>query len=125
VAGQSSKATLVVNNPGSAINLTRVCRPAFVVDLVGSSARQDFGFPLVCSAMPFMVRHGTSRFSIPMITTYWAVHPGGQPSISSPSCSASGPPPLPPGKYTTQIEWSETVPLPKPRPLTVLITAAQ
>lgn len=126
VAGQSLKATLVVNNPGSAINLTRVCRPAFLVDLVGSSARQDFGFTSDCMSGPFMVRRGTSRFSIPMVTTYsGCISPGGQSIIPLPNCSTSGPPSLPPGKYTTQVEWSETVPLPKPRPLTVLITAAQ
>lgn len=134
MAGRPIKGTLVVDNPHAGINLTQVeqatgvvkCKPGFTVILTRGSFRNSVPFATVCSSRPFVIAHGANRLPFTMITSYArCLLPGGSSSIGIPHCLPSqGPPPLPAGSYTTAIEWSEPVPLPKPPPVTVVLTSS-
>ena len=133
-SGQSFKATFILDNPRKAINLTKVskeefygpghkpvyCRPWFTIILVSPKARQNVIVAASCSSAPYIIAHGMTRLHS-TVNTYYSECTGGRPSALIPACIANNPPPLPSGKYTTQLVWSETVPLPKPAPLTVVI----
>jgi hypothetical protein len=144
VAGQSIKGTLVVENRGNAINLTKVatvtirrrdrktstqlagCRPDVGLGLSNSHYRQEISFLVQCSPKPFIIRHGATRIPVTIYTTYTGcAQPGGTVTPTNPACLANGPPPMPVGRYKTQVVWSETVPLPTPKAVTVTVVAAK
>jgi hypothetical protein len=129
--GHPITGSLAVDNPGAAINLTRVeesaspdCQPAFAVYLSSRQVRNYPGFFLVCMTLPLVVAHGRDRFSFKMLTSYFGCSPpAGRSVVSIPACLPSGAAPaLPPGSYTARIAWSERVPLPTPPPVPVVLT---
>jgi len=146
VAGQSLTAVLVVDNPGDAINLTEVasevvrregqspvtrltgCRPEFEVVLTNGTAQQQPAFRADCSSAPYIINHGTTRLPFRLDTTYSScLQPNGQSLQPTPRCigpNSNTEPPLPPGKYKASVVWSETVPVPKPPPVTVTVVAS-
>jgi hypothetical protein len=127
-AGDPIKGHLVVNNPNASINLTQLvrghCEPSFAVVLMQGSFRNDIGFTAECSPRPLEIVQGTTRFSITVLTSYsGCLEPGGSSSVSTPHClSGNRSPPLPQGSYKAVIEWSTSVPLPKPAPVDVTLT---
>jgi hypothetical protein len=129
--GHPITGSLVVDNPGAAINLTRAeesaspdCEPAFAVYLSNSRVRNEPGFSSVCTTQPFVVAHGRNRFSFKVFTSYAGCSPpAGTSEISVPACLPSGGvPDLPPGTYRALIAWSERVPLPTPPSVPVVLT---
>lgn len=143
-SGQEIKGWLVVENRGSAINLTKVatvpirrpgrtpsirlagCRPDVGIGLSNSHYQQSINFLAQCSPKPFVIRHGVTRIPLTIFATYsGCAQPGGTVTATSPACLSTGfPPPLPAGRYKTQVAWSEIVPIPTPKPLTVTVKAA-
>ena len=142
-SGQQIEGWLVVENRGNPINLTKVatvtirrqgrtpstriagCRPDAGIGLSNSHYRQGIGFLDQCSPMPFLIRHGMTRIPLTIFATYsGCAQPGGTVTATNPACLSTGPPPLPAGRFKTEVRWSETVPIPNPKPLTVTLTAA-
>jgi hypothetical protein len=130
VAGRSIKGELVVYNPKAAINLTdRVgpphCAPGFAVILMQGHFRNDVNFTLDCSTRPLVIAHGFTRFPIAVRTLYnsCVTLGGGPPSTNTPLClSGDGIPRLPQGSYEAVIQWSTSVPLPRPAPVAVTLS---
>jgi len=128
VSGKPIKGTLIVNNPGAAINLTKVvksgCEPAFAIILTQGAFSNGVGFALICTNKAFVIAPGRTTLPFSVMTAYTSCSPpNGSSSIATPRCLASGgPPPLPVGTYKTAIEWSEPVPLPKPAAVVVVLT---
>jgi hypothetical protein len=123
VAGDSIKGTLVIHNPGTALNLTRAedCRPFAAVFLTKGKFRNS---PLVaekCTSSAFDIAHGTTRIPVTVGTRYvQCTDPGFAPSKSRPRClSFDGPPPLPTGVYKAVVQWYPPVALPTPAPVDV------
>jgi len=146
IGGQQIKGWLVVENRGNAINLTKVatrtihrrgrtpstqlagCRPDVGVGISNSHYRQSINFLAQCSPKPFVIRHGVTRIPVTIFATYsGCTQPGGTVTATNPACLSTGPSPMPPlatGRYKTQVAWSEIVPIPTPKPLTVTVRAA-
>ena len=143
VTGRNLVATLVIDNSGDAIDLTKLatarvneapgklipehtgCKPNFVVNLIGEGAKQQISVTADCEGAPFVIRHGTTRLPFQMTTLYSAcLQGGGQTTPALPDCQNGSVPPLPVGTYETQVAWSETVPVPSPKPLKVSIVTA-
>lgn len=130
-SGPSIKATFVINNPGSAINLTPAsrevggqasggCEPDFAVYLTNGNVNNEVGFNEDCSSAPFLIPHGTTRLPFTLDTTFTSC--GDPATPNDPGCLASGGfPPLPPGTYKAEVEWSDKVPVPAPKPVSVTI----
>jgi len=128
VAGHPIKGMLIIENPHAAINLTQVvkggCEPGFAIILTKGSFRNGVGFAASCTNRAFVISHGTTRLPFSMLTSYTScLPPNGSSSIGTPRCLQSeGLPPLPAGSYKADIEWSATVPLPRPTPVAVDLT---
>jgi hypothetical protein len=128
VAGHEIKGVLVVHNPHAAIDLTKVvrghCQPGFAVILTKGSFHNYVGFAASCVSAPFVISHGMTRLPFTVTTSYnECLGPGGSSVNNVPRClSADRSPPLPRGSYDAVIEWSTTVPLPKPTPVAVTLT---
>jgi hypothetical protein len=124
-AGPTIKATLVIYNPGFAMNLTQTggCEPYFAVFLSSARATQEIGFDKDCQSTPLVIAHGTTRFPFTVETTYTTCGPpGNPPDRNSPLCLSGGAfPPLPSGRYKATVIWSEKVPLPTAAPVPVTI----
>ncbi len=122
--GRVLNGTLVVVNDGTApINLTKPCRPDFVVALTNSSYAPQVAFATMCSSAPLIIASGTNRFPIQVMTTYVGCSPGG-PQAPEPACTANGgPPPLPGGNYDAVL-IGFVLPLPEPHPVAVQLTAS-
>lgn len=141
-AGQAIQGTLLVDNPGSPIDLTRLatvevhpgdartarltgCRPAVAVGLSNRDVTQEPAFAFSCMPRPFLILHGTTRIPVTVITTYLGCQQlgGGGITPGGVACrNGDQPPPLPAGHYRTRVVWSETVPIPPPRAVTVSLT---
>jgi hypothetical protein len=125
-AGAPIKGVLVVANPNPALNLTSApgCRPGFAIILTQGAFRDGVNFTASCTARPFVLAHGISRIPFTVITSFTqCLAPDGSSVGSVPACLPSGrPPPLPAGSYRTAIEWSGPVSLPRPAPMTVVLT---
>jgi hypothetical protein len=149
VGGRRITGWLVIENRGAAINLTEVatitvkhrgrrpstrlagCSPGVGVELFDSHYHQGVGFLLPCSSQPVVLRHVTTRLPVTIITTYPScLEPGGSQAPTAtpiPSCvppNYNMPPPLPPGRYETQVVWDETVPVPRPKTVVISLRAA-
>lgn len=134
-AGQEIKGWLVVENRGRTVNLTTVkfpsnpwgCRPKVGVGLSNAHYQQDVNFTLECSARPFEIFNGETRIPVTLVTTYPnCAQPGGGPiTATNPACIGSSQiPPMPPGKYETQVRWSERVLIPNPKSVAVTVKPA-
>jgi hypothetical protein len=146
-AGQLIHGTLVIMNSGRPVDLTLVatvtippkghrvtkvigCRPFVAVGLANRSVQQVVGFAASCSAAPFLLRHGSTRIPITIETSYTGcLQQGGTqaPTGSTiPQCTPSNVPPvLPGGRYRTFVAWSEHVPVPAPKAMSVTITSGK
>jgi hypothetical protein len=134
VAGQPIKGTLVLANPGEAVDLTAVshpfghlhspyhCKPAFEVYLTNGVVENEEGFTDECVAKPFVIAHGTTKLPFTLPTTYSRCTQTGPGAPSTPPCGPTGLPPLPLGNYRATVAWSEVVPVPAPSPVTVVVT---
>ena len=127
-AGHRLRGTLVVDNPGSPLNLTRGersgCRPGFEISLTRGGVNNFAGFTLDCVSGPFSIPHGTTRLPFSVLTySVDCLPPDGQSLTSVPNClSSGGEPPLPTGFYRAVIDWSEPVPLPRPTSVAIVLT---
>jgi hypothetical protein len=121
-AGTSIQGTLVVtNHSSSAINLTKRCEPQYGVTLTNSQFLPEYGFADVCLGAPFVIHTGVNRLPIEVGTTYMGcTMTPSTASVSSPKCTATGPPPLPDGRYEA-ILVGNGLPLPAPVPVTVTL----
>jgi hypothetical protein len=130
-AGHALKGTLVVENPGAALDLTQLetspsphCRPAFEISLTSTTIDNRGGFSLVCTNEAYPIAHGTTRLPFSVLTTYAQCDPpNGSSTVSVPACLPGGEePPLPAGSYRAVIDWSEPVPLPTPGSIGVVVS---
>jgi hypothetical protein len=122
MAGHPMAATLVVDNPGSAVNLTRIthCRPPFAIYLSNSRLDNQPVIPLDCSSRPFVIAHGTTRLRTTIPTTYSSCVQGPDGDAATPTClPGAGSPPLPRGTYQAKETF---LPLPDPAPVAVTLT---
>jgi hypothetical protein len=127
VAGSPIKGSLVITNPGPAVNLTRLepsgCMPGFGVYLTNGTISNPPAFAADCIDKPLVIAQGTTTLPFTISTMYEAcTQQSAETTPEFPMCLSSGMPPLPPGTYQATIEWSPTVPLPQPRPVTVTLT---
>ena len=104
-------------NHGVAINLTKTCRPDFLVVLTSSSYTPLVAWAADCTAAPFIIASGTNRFPIQVATTSLQCRQGGP----SANCLANGPPSLPAGNYDAVLVGNGLA-LPKPQPVAVTLT---
>jgi hypothetical protein len=142
VPGQLIKGTFVVINPGSPFNLTQLahpagelspdhCRPAFQVYLASGPVNNESGFTMNCVNGSFVIAHGTTQLPFTARTDYSRCTTTGIPTPDFPVCPASrmSPlpefPPLPPGSYEAMLVWSDVVPLPPPKPVSVVLAVRQ
>jgi hypothetical protein len=135
-AGRSVNGSLVVHNPGRTINLTprtrevdgqtvAGCQPSLFVELYRGSYSQQIYVPNPCDQGPLLVKHGTTKLPVTVMTTYGVCSPSGPSSANMPRCLASGrPPPLPPGRYLAKSGWTGSVPLPEPKAVALTLSPA-
>ena len=120
-AGQSIDGTLLVfNHAAAAINLTKTCRPSFVVALTNSRYVPQVAFPAVCSSQPLVIVTGMNRLPVKVTTTYLECQQGGSVS-AGPACVANEAPPLPAGSYDAVLV-GDGLALPEPQPVPVTLT---
>jgi Protein of unknown function (DUF4232) len=136
-AGQSVDGSLVVQNPGKTINLTPPtrevggqpvagCQPSLLVELYRGTFSQQVYVSNPCDQGPLLVKHGTIRLPVTVMTTYGICSPSGPSSTNMPPCLASGrPPPLPPGRYLAKAGWTGSVPLPEPKAVALTLSTAE
>jgi len=121
-SGHSINGTLLVVNRGTIpINLTKACRPDFVVALTNSNYVPQVAFATVCSGRPFTIAPGANHLHVDVTTTYLGCRQGGSPS-TVPNCLSDEPPPLPAGNYDAVL-IGDGLALPEPRPVPVTLTA--
>jgi hypothetical protein len=127
-AGNEIKGVVVIHSPHAALDLTKEvrghCQPGFAVILTKGSFHNYVGFTALCTTAPFVILHGTTRLPFAVMTSHnECLGPGSSSVNKIPLCLSSGrAPPLSRGSYDAVIEWSTTVPLPKPKPLTVALS---
>jgi hypothetical protein len=126
-AGTPIKGTLVVTNRGPVINLTRGCRPAFVVVLTNHRIPPMAAFATDCSLRPFIIAPGVTRLAFTVMTTYGDCVPAWEATDLVPACLHHGKvmlmPPLPPGHYQAVLV-GDGLALPDPAPVPVILSAA-
>ena len=135
--GDQISGTLTITNSGNPLDLTALahpfrgpavfhCRPAFQVYLTNGAVTNEGGFLADCSSRPFIIRHGANHLPFRLSTSYAACSQAGgsAPTSGIPPCTAQGTPPLPSGSYKAELAWSESVPLPSPKPVTVEVAYA-
>jgi len=129
VAGPPINGNLVITNPGPAVNLTELepsgCMPGFTVYLTNGTIRNEPPSTADCVGAAFVIAQGTTTLPFSIFTTY--VGCTSESAVTTPNdplCLPSGMPPLPPGTYQATIGWSDVVPLPQPRPVTVTLMAS-
>lgn len=122
-AGHPIDATLlVVNHSATAINLTKTCRPSFVVALTNRTYIPRVAFTTDCSSQPFAIVPGTTRLPIKVITTYLGCQQGGSTVSGQPACVGDEAPPLPAGRYDAVMVGNGGLALPEPLPVPVTLT---
>lgn len=123
-AGTAIAGTLVVTNRSSnPINLTKQCEPDYVIVIRNRAINQEPAFTTSCVSQPLILHPGVNRFPISVTTTYFAcLQPGGESTSPMPKCMTNGPPPLPPGNYSTVLYGSGDLALPEPVPVRVKLT---
>jgi hypothetical protein len=109
VSGNTIDGTLVVVNRGSPVNLTKSCRPDYVVVLTNAKYAPQVAFTSDCLAQPFTIRTGTNRLPIHVLTTYLVCHP--------PACTSD----LPAGNYDAVLVGNGLA-LPEPKPISVTLS---
>ena len=125
VAGQPIKGTVVLTNTTSKpITVDSCAQNGWLqVGLVGHGYRYQAGRTLIACPPSIRLARGANRFSVTVLTTYEAcVGAGGTSVRSLPACTATGPPPLPAGRYTTTVSMTGLDHLTQtPRPVRVTL----
>jgi hypothetical protein len=114
-------ALVVVNHGTTPINLTKDCKPDFVIALTNGTYKPIVAFALICSTQPFIIQPGTNRLPFQVVTTYLGCGNGAGPS-AVPACIHNMPPPLPTGTYDAVLIGDGSLPLPEPRPVAITLT---
>jgi hypothetical protein len=114
-------ALVVVNHGTTPINLTKGCKPDFVIALTNGTYKPMVAFPLICSTQPFIIQPGTNRLPFQVVTTYLGCGNGAGPS-AVPACIHNMPRPLPTGTYDAVLIGDGSLPLPEPRPVAITLT---
>jgi hypothetical protein len=122
VAGHPISGNVVVVNPGSPIDLSKGCRPGYLVTVKNSHYAPMVVWPTDCVSGPFVIPNGITRLPVVVSTSYWGCSPSGNTTPSFPRCLAGNRmPPLPPGQYEAQVLWEGSVPLPQAPPVTLTL----
>jgi hypothetical protein len=121
-------ATVAIRREGRRVTKVTGCRPFVGVGLGNRSVQQFVGFAAICSAAPFLLRHGSTRIPFIIETSYTQCLQQGGSQVTTgstiPKCTPSNVPPvLPVGRYRTFVAWSEHVPVPAPKAVSVTITS--
>jgi hypothetical protein len=124
-AGTTSvSGTLVVVNDGRrAINLSRGCRPSYVVVLTSRTYEPTVAWAMVCSVRPFLMAPGRNRLPFSISTTYLSCGPPPN-TPSDPPCldHPMRPPPLPAGRYRAVLR-GDGLALPPPPSVSITLTS--
>jgi hypothetical protein len=126
-AGTKLEGFLVVsNNTGAPLHvLDRGCAPKWGVAVTNAQYVPNIPFTMECATAPLELPVGETRLPVSIFTTYSGCQQGaasGSGTTVFPTCLPSGPPPLPPGDYTTILVGS--IPgLPDPSPVTITLTS--
>jgi hypothetical protein len=121
ISGHNIDGTLLVINHGTTpINLTKSCKPGYVVALTSSRYSPQVAFTTSCSSLGFVIAPGTNRLPFRAITTYLDCQQV-ETQTTEPKCTHNGPPPLPAGTYEAVL-YGSGLALPKPRPVSVTLT---
>ncbi|MBJ7595750.1 MAG: hypothetical protein JF886_12985 [Candidatus Dormibacteraeota bacterium] len=125
MGGSPIPGALVISNPGGAFDLNpRGCKPEFTVVLTIGNSPPSVAWPAKCAAGAYVIPHGTTRLAVSVATTYPGCLQAGGSESRIPPCSATGPPPLPPGVYNAVLVWSTAVPpMPAADPVSVMVLA--
>jgi hypothetical protein len=123
-AGTAIKGTLVVTNHGTAVNLTRGCRPAYAVVLTSHRFPPDAAFASDCSVRPFIIKPGVNRLAVTVLSSYQGCTEDRQQATRNlPAClRGHRMPPLPEGAYHAVLVGSGNLRLPPPAPVAVTLT---
>jgi len=125
VAGRPIKAALIIYNPQGALDvavpLIGQCRFLFDVVLMRGRFHAEEGVP-ACLPGPLVITHGTNRLPFTLDSRYNGPTSNGVQVASPKPHTFVGFPPLPPGSYQAVTYWFTRVPLPRPKPLTVVLT---
>ena len=111
VAGQSIKGTVVFTNTTARHITVDTCAANgwLAVGLTGRVDSYPFAHTLIGCAPTVRLAPGVNRFPVTIITTSaGCTQPqpagGSSPTPSLPTCTVSGPPPLPAGSYSTKVD---------------------
>ena len=123
VSGPLMHATLVVNNPGVAVNLMQTCNPTVMVTLVKTLPKGPQPEPMECFGGQYILDHGVTRISAIVITTYPGCVDSANVPTTGPTCINGVIPQLPPGDYLAVATWNWPVAhLPAAQPVSVVVT---
>jgi hypothetical protein len=77
----------------------------------------------MCVGGPFLVPTGSTSLPVTLLTTYNGCTPTGEGTAAMPLClSGDQLPPLPPGAYEANVEWSGAAHLPSAPAVAVTLT---
>lgn len=120
-AGTVTSGEITVQNRTGAPIRVGVCHDLFEVLLGNAAYRPSPGWELCLQYLT--VPTGRSSYRVLVRATYEAcTQAGGTASADSPPCSATGPPPLPAGRYQA-MAFAASAQLPVPKPVAVRVTA--
>lgn len=106
VAGQPIKGTVVLTNTTSRQITVESCAQNgwLQVGLQGRGYTYQASSTLIACPPSIRLAPGANRFPVTVLTTYEScLQPGGESVASLPSCTSTGPPPLPAGRYSTTV----------------------
>lgn len=95
---------VVQNDTGRPVNTT-MCGSFFRVALASPDYEPEISWPL-CAA-PFTIPTGESSYAVTVQARHLGCNPADPPPPGQVTCTADGPPPLPPGDYEATIYQSE------------------
>jgi hypothetical protein len=104
VAGQSIKGTVVLTNTTSRPITVESCAQNgwLQVGLKGHGYTYQATRTLIACPPSIRLAPGANHFEVSVLTNYeGCLQPGGESRRSLPRCTSTGPPPLPPGTYST------------------------
>jgi hypothetical protein len=106
VAGQPIKGTVVLTNTTARRITVESCAENgwLQVGLRGRGYTYQASSTLVGCPPSIRLAPGANRFPVTVLTTYeGCLQPGGKSVTSLPTCTSTGPPPLPAGRYSTTV----------------------
>ena len=125
VAGQPIKGTVTLTNTTSRqITVDSCAQNGWLqVGLSGRGYTYQASSTQIACPPSIRLAPGANRFPVTVLTTYEScLQPGGESVTSLPSCTSTGPPPLPAGRYSTTVFIMGLPHLTEPaRPVTVTL----